>query len=638
MTINEITMHGTRSFHRALNNLQPQEQRRCHKTIKKFNRNLRLGGLNFELLDKGSQHRNHHSIRVSDELRLILGVEPDIQKPQQVVFVYAGHHDAAYRWSENHGWHTGVDSVELYDNVTGRDEDAPEHAKQDKLPFQKFIDMEEWQLFLHPEQEQLVHKKFPREARIVGVAGSGKTVLALHRAAYYLGKTYPNEKVLFTTYSNTLCPHLQSLYQQLPLAAKNVEFRTIDSLMWRFVDKTPIDPTKENGFFDEAYEATIPGTILAKLSPDYLKEEINRVIKGRGASQAEYFDTDRFRRIGRKQGFDRKAREVCWNLKEEWDARLRAAGLTTFADRKIVARDNAQQQDGKYRAVLLDEYQDITLVDAQFLRALVCGSPDNKVPENGLMFFGDVAQRIYAGGWEPAAAKLKFSGKERSQTLANNYRNTRHIFNASVAMRGDAGTGATIESEQTTPADQLPLQDGVRPMFFPVDKGGEAPTILNEIKKLTQADVQHKHIGVLVRHNKDAIMIAEYLEGKGIPCVLLEALKDTRTKPPGDGVRVGTFDRSKGMEFTAVFLPRLGASRFPTPFVKNAPQQEHLPDLSPAELSEEEKEHRQLQLDRLYVGMTRAVQRLYLLADEDPCEELLNAKDYFDWQVINKSV
>ena len=628
MTINEITMHGTRSFHRALNNLQPQEQRRCHKTIKKFNRNLRLGGLNFELLDKGSQHRNHHSIRVSDELRLILGVEPDIQKPQQVVFVYAGHHDAAYRWSENHGWHTDVESVELYDDVTG--DDVTGQAKQDKLPLQKFIDMEEWQLFLHDDQKELVHKKFFGEARIVGVAGSGKTVLALHRVAY-LGEIYPQEKVLFATYSKSLCTHLKYLYEKLPRAANNVEFHNIHNLATRAVANPKFDPQSEKEFFNAAYRETIPGTVLEKLPRYYLKDEIERVIKGRDASRDEYLDTGAFHRTGRKRSFKRDAREICWRLKESWDARLRDAGLTAFADVTTVARDKAQQQTRQYRAIVVDEYQDLTLVEAQFLRALVCGSPNNKVPDNGLVFFGDAAQNILAGGWTAAASNLKFKSRgdataKTDYQLTQNYRNTRRIIEAANAVRG--GDGNDSGNRNALPK-QFDLGDGERPKFIKTPLQNETSTIAAEIKKLTDDGLELEAIGIFMRRNDDANQIAEQLEQKGIGCFLLQKMRD---QPPGAGVRVGTFDRSKGMEFIAVFLPRLGASQFPAPLLRSAPQQESLADVSPADLPEEEQEHRQLQLNRLYVGMTRAAKHLFLLADEEPCKELLNAEEYFDWR------
>ena len=326
----------------------------------------------------------------------------------------------------------------------------------------------------------------------------------------------------------------------------------------------------------------------------------------------------------------RKDREICWHLKEAFDARLRQAGLTTFTGRLIAARDHARQNGGKYRAVLVDEYQDITLVGAQFLRALVAGDPNNPVPDNGLLFFGDAAQRIYAGGWPAAAANLKFSGSGRSEMLQTNYRTTRRIFEAANAVRGAAKTGADREEQTTAYKDFVP-GDGERPVFFTVGAGMEIKKIAREIRQLMQdKSLKHEDIGILLHHNKEAQEINDALQGKhGIPCFLLKDMRGKALKP---GVRIGTFDRGKGMEFQAVFLPRVGISLFPGSLVDAGPTQENTPDLSPDSLSAEEQEQRQLQLDRLYIGMTRAVQFLYLLADEEPCAELLNAEHLFEWQ------
>lgn len=610
-----------RSYHKSLNKLTPAEQDRCHKAVKQLHQNPRHPGLNLEYIGKVATH-NHHSIRASQELRIVLGVEPNLHDPQKIILAYTGHHDSAYSWSEQQGWYT--------DTTAGGPLLDPDE-KTDLLQRQKdFANAEEWQLFLHPHQKSLVHKKFFGEARILGAAGTGKTVVALHRAVW-LGNLYRDEKVLFTTYIRSLSAYLRGHYQCIPDSPPNVEFINIDKLASDIAGDSRIDLKKETDYFYQAHEETILNTPLAKLAPEYLKEEIERVIKGRDANQEQYLDTDRFQRIGRKQRFDRKYREICWRLKEAWDARMQQADLTTFADRLIAARDIARQNGGQYRAVLVDEYQDITLVAAQFLRALVAGDESNSVPDNGLLFFGDATQRIYAGGWNPASANLKFRGPGRSETLQTNYRNTRRIVEAASAVRSATKTGADRE-EQITACKDFVLGDGERPVFFKVGQKKEISTIASEIQKLIQnQSLKHEEIGILVQHNRDAKDLNRVLGNNrfNIPCFLLAEM---RGKALGQGVRIGTFDRGKGMEFPAVFLPRLGSSLFPTSFVSTDMKQENIPGFSLDSLSAEEQEHRQLQLDRLYVGMTRAVRFLYLLADEEPCQELLRAEHCFEWR------
>jgi len=617
-----------RSFHESVNKLTDGERRLCNRAIEKFRGDPGHRGLNFKYLGKRPAH-NHHSIRASGELRIILGVTPNMHDPQNVVLAAAGHHDWAYHWSNSRGYCTDMSEGAP---LAGDDLSPDEFARL----LEALNDAEEWQLFLHPDQEALVHKKFFREARILGAAGTGKTVLAFHRAAW-LGERYPKSKILFTTFSRSLTNHYARLYRRLPNAPTNVDFINIDRLAHTIAGSPVIDPKKADAFFAEAWQETVPGSALEKLPDSYLKEEVERVIKGRGASRDAYIDTGRFNRLGRRRGFNRGQREICWRLKDAWDARLRDAGITTFADVMIEARNIAWRQVvPHYQSVIADEYQDFTLVGAQFVRALVAGAPDKPVPDDGLLLLGDAAQRIYAGGWIPAWANLSFSG--RSETIHTNYRNTRLVVEAASAVRGEDKTGAG-DDEYITDYKTFALGDGARPVFVSVaDKAQEIHTVIREIERLARGDstahekIAHQDIGVLVYHNQDADEILTALRARSIPCVLLRALKNEN---PIEGVRVGTYDRGKGMEFQAVFLPRLGESQFPKPFDRARPVQETMLETdSDDEMSDEEKEHRQLQLDRLYVGMTRARRWLYLLADESPCRELRDAGDLFDWRHV----
>jgi len=96
-----------RSFHESVNKLTDGERRLCNRAIEKFRNDPRHSGLNFEYLGKQSAH-NHHSIRASRELRIILGVEPNMHDLQKVVLASAGHHDWAYDWSRNRGHCTDI--------------------------------------------------------------------------------------------------------------------------------------------------------------------------------------------------------------------------------------------------------------------------------------------------------------------------------------------------------------------------------------------------------------------------------------------------------------------------------------------------------------------------------------------------
>ena len=615
---------SARSFYRAFNraSLSEDERTRFNNAIHRFSSDPFHPSLNYERLGRRSR-LNQCSIRASRKLRVILAVEPEFQNPEKVMLLYADHHDSAYQWARRREYHTEAERAVNLREV------APPDADPVKA-LSSLLDFEEWQLFLHPDQEPLVKRHYAGgEARIRGAAGTGKTVVALHRAAE-LGRRYAGDKVLFTTFSRSLTQHLQQLYLRIPNAPENVVFLNIDRVARGLVREASmrwVDPPKVAKAFDAAYAMVVRGTALERCSQDYLKEEVEKIIKGRAATREEYLDTGRFERLGRRHKLKRADRELCWRLREVWDKGMRRADTTSFPDVLIEARNQAQARSAReYRAAIVDEAQDMTLVGMQLVRALVAGRPENRVPRDGLLILDDAAQRIYAGGFRLSWAGLQVKG--RSEILTTNYRNPRPVVEAAKAVRGevlpvmeDNDDGAALHAE-------FVREKGPLPVFIQVGRKDEVRTIAQAVRQLVDEEsVTHDSIGVLMRSNDDAERAGKALSGMGIPCSMLRGMRDGAL---GDGVRVGTFDRSKGMEFRAVFIPRLGASVFPHTEA-GRPLQPAIPGLPTMvrEPTDEEREARQLDLDRLYVGMTRATERLFLIADETPCPEIENARPFF---------
>ena len=279
----------------------------------------------------------------------------------------------------------------------------------------------------------------------------------------------------------------------------------------------------------------------------------------------------------------------------------------------------------------MDEAQDMTLVGVQLVRALVSGSPGNSVAADGLLLVDDAAQRIYTGGFRLSWAQIRVGG--RSEILQKNYRNTKSIVEAAIAIRGDTLPVREDDDDGAALHASYEREDGPLPTFLRVGKRGEGPAIVKEIQQLAEEECYDlETMAVLTRGNDDAERIARWLRSKHqIPCAMLRDLRGTQ--PLGAGVRVGTFDRSKGLDFRAVLIPRLGASVFPKDEETDETQLS-IPVLrdAPTELTEEEREARQLDLDRLYVGMTRAKERVLLIADESPCLEIERARDLLEWR------
>lgn len=104
--------------------------------------------------------------------------------------------------------------------------------------------LERWTVFLHPEQRQWVERDYTGPARVSGSAGTGKTIVALHRAAH-LARTNPDARVLLTTFSDTLAKALQTSLKRLlgnePRLAERIDVRSLDAIGLRLY-KTHVGP------------------------------------------------------------------------------------------------------------------------------------------------------------------------------------------------------------------------------------------------------------------------------------------------------------------------------------------------------------------------------------------------------------
>ena len=597
---------------RVASGLQPEDVRRCVAAAEKFLANSNRPGLNFERLGS-SVRQNHWSIRASKELRVILAVEPSGDRPHRVGFMNMGHHDAMYEWARLRKYHTDLDA---YGETCGPPSDGGSAVPPS--------DFEEWTVYLPEEQRRLVERRYERGmGRIRGAAGTGKTVVALHRAIV-LGRRYPDETILVTSFIRSLCNHMRERFGRIPNPPLNVEFVNVDQLARR-LDQRDVKQKEVDTAFEAAYVATIPQPDRERLNREYLREEIRRVIKGRDARQDHYLDTGTFERLGRVRSFKLADRTLCWRLREAWDHEMQKRGTVDFADRVIRARDLARESEPTFRAAIVDESQDMTQVQMQFVRALVGGHPHAELRCDAILVLDDAAQRIYPGGFHPKWADLDFQGN--SSFLERNFRNTKRIFDAARSVRGEVIVGKDDNDDGASDGVIFDRGEGERPRLIVTQKG-EVREIVDGISSLFKEGYQPEEIGVLTRRNEEVRQILNVLPERQerIGCI---DLKDLNTDGKlGLGVRIGTFDRAKGMEFRAVFIPRLGASRFPLhPDDPKTPQLQLDMQGSNPEPSEEEEELRQLNLDRLYVAMTRARDRLYLIADEQPCPEIEHARD-----------
>lgn len=493
--------------------------------------------------------------------------------------------------------------------------------------------IEDWMIFLHPDQRRSAARRYQGPARVRGAAGTGKTVVGLHRAAHLAGRNRelaaerdrqlipdadPPLPVLFTTYINSLPPVFEELYRRIPgTRIGEVEFTNVDKLARRVCaeagDRAFVNATKAKKAFDEAFKrVVVPGTPLhGRFTSQYLRDEIAKMIKGRAVVSLE--DYLELARTGRRAQLGRLQRTQVWELMERWNAEMARHGTIDFSDVIVRALGHARRlQRPTYSAVIVDEAQDLTLAGLLLLRALVNAPTQERDRPDGLFILGDGAQRVYPGGFTLLQAGVEVRG--RTTVLSENYRNTGEIIKAAMAVAGDRHIEDLDEEFRRGSETVSTSRRGPRPLLVRAEGlDAQASEIARQIEDLVRGgeDFGLGDVAVLAPFNATANGIRSRLANLGLDVQSL----DNYDGRPNDLVKVGTYHRGKGLEFKAVFLPQLG--RFPPPASKGA-------------TDEQAAEDRDLAVSLLYVAMTRARDVLVALHGASLTAEVAAAVDSFE--------
>lgn len=412
--------------------------------------------------------------------------------------------------------------------------------------------IEEWMTFLHPAQTAVVRRSWHGPARIRGPAGTGKTVVALHRAAY-LAATRPG-RILLTGFVKTLPEVLRNLYLHLsPDTTGRVEFVSLNAWAHRFLRqrqaRVHIDPGRNARLWQEAWSLIGARSRLVRLVPDqaYWREEIDHVIKARGLREyPEYAGADR---PGRRVALQREHKSAVWDLYVAYQQRLTDAGLLDFNDVLAVAIEeiNRQPPEPGYTAVIVDEVSDLNLLGLRLVRQLSGDGPD------ALLLVGDGRQAVYPGGARLQDAGIDVSG--RAVVLRVNYRNTDQVLHAS-RMLTPTGPGAPAASADPDDGGyaEVARPDGRDATWIHTrNLNAHNTALLSGLRQAAERLGGYAGLAVLCHTRRHVDDYLRLLTDNTIPCLPLEHY----TGVPVDRVKVGTYKRAKGLDFAAVFLPRI---------------------------------------------------------------------------------
>lgn len=416
-----------------------------------------------------------------------------------------------------------------------------------------------WRTFLHPTQRRYAYRQFNGPVRVTGGAGTGKTVIAMHRARWLADEVVshleddPTSRVLLTTYTNSLADSLQRTMETFcsPEAFRRIEVMTVDQLAYRTVAE--VERKQLNVLSDTDIRRTwsdVVDELGLQFTPDFLDQEWRQVVMAQGIrSQADYFTAPR---VGRGVRMSRRERADVWRGVEAFTSRLLAKGKVTFLQLSALAAAHLEARSVKpFGHVVVDEAQDLHPAQWRLLRAAVATGP------NDLFIVGDTHQRIYDN--RVSLSKLGIEVRGRSHRLRINYRTTQEILAWAVALL----TGETFddldEGADTLIGYRSSLHGPPPTLAGYGTRGEELAALVEAVKDWIGAGVDPAAIGVAARTRDVLPAVEEALENAGLPVRLLADNTD------GDGIGVGTMHRMKGMEFRCVAVVDAGAARLPLP-------------------------------------------------------------------------
>lgn len=451
-----------------------------------------------------------------------------------------------------------------------------------------------WAVFLHPTQRGLIERTAGGPARVTGGAGTGKSVVALHRAAH-LARASAEGRVLLTTFSRALATRLEHslrvLMGQDP-ARERIVVRHLHAVAAELAlgDGADFKPATDADV-GACLDVALRGRQNEYLTPAFARSEWTHVVDAHGITTWEEYKA--VSRKGRGVPLSAKKRALSWGVLKAAFAELQRRGLSTFSllCSAAVARLQSQRP---FHQVVADECQDFGPAELRLLRALCAEQP------NDLFFCGDEGQRIYKG--RASWLSLGVDVRGRSSRLRINYRTTEQI-----RRQADRLLPGSVRDGESEPNDTVSLLSGPPPELGGSDHPGA------ERDKLAAWLIARREEGLALHEIALFARTHKLVQDRIIPALSAAQLNhqtlDPDAMPIPGRVVTGTFHAAKGLEFRAVAIAACDRDQVPLRSIVR-----RLEDHADREDFVEQERH------LLYVAFTRARERLLVTWSGTGCE------------------
>ena len=486
---------------------------------------------------------------------------------------------------------------------------------------------------LNMEQKKLIQSKPQGHALIKGVAGSGKSTVAIYKIPFLLNNYCFNEDdyILMVTYNKTLINYLEHLYkkveseeQQMSLYSlmngekERVHLKNIDKIIYAyFQEYKKENKLSYNVTTDKKITLTTLKRAMAKMSKmhpeedvfeqtnaQFLMDEIDWIKSCNYMNLEEYQNIDRVGRTSQKnmQGPQKlrknsEKRKHIFELMLLYNEELRNQGFIDFKDMALMALQQIKKRPkNKYSHIIVDESQDLTRVQIEILKEMY-----NEKDYSSIIFVADTAQNIYPHSWlvkGRSFTSIGFDMTGKSNILSKNYRTTTQIAEAAYSL---VENDPNVVEDENYVKPSLIDRQGSYPIYKHFNNDSEQTNfIIDEIKNRLLKNFTLKDIAIIAKNKMILSSIKERLAAANINA---NEISSTDGDFNINSVKLLTLHSIKGLEFPVVFIASINEGVIPYLSYKD----------------ESEKEYQEsIERKILYVGMTRANQSLYMMSSGRP--------------------
>lgn len=476
---------------------------------------------------------------------------------------------------------------------------------EDEEELQRMLDapLEKWRVFLHPSQRRLVTMQANGPVRVLGGAGTGKTVVAMHRAVWLAENVFdaPDDRLLFTTFTRNLASDIEENLRLIasPEGIDRIEVKNLDAWVSGFLRSQGYAYTIDYG--EQTKDLWDRALMVApdEYGETFLRNEWEHVIQPNGITEKGAYM--RVSRIGRGTPLQRPERDKIWPVFEEYRSFLDARKLRERSGALRDARYILEEEGDilPYSSVLVDEAQDMGKQAFQLIRQMIPGGDQ----QNDIFIVGDAHQRIYDRQVVLSHCGINIVGRGRK--LRINYRTTEENRQWAVTLLQDKAYD-DLDGGFDDQAVYKSLMRGETPRVKTFDSFGQESQAIAEYVQERSEDGEALRNTCLIARTKS--LLDNYkgsLEAAGVDTYMVPVNRPEDRSVPG--VRLATMHRAKGLEFDRVLIAGVKDGVVPH-------------DKALAQADDDATWERALKRERslLYVAATRAKRQVIVTCHDAP--------------------